>query len=151
LYGIAFVYGATYQAGATPVATTNLGLIKERIASGHLFSPEMLLAGAAMMNFVFNTEAKWRWGPNHVFNYLGRCCFGIYLWGNILLQVLLLKVFLAPKKPVIDWLVNHIGFGKTYWLIVLGVSLIVPVLSYELIEKPFLKLKGRFAFIKTRV
>src|SRR6185369_2334686 len=49
LYGIAFVYGATYQAGATPVATTNLGLIKERIASGHLFSSEMLLAGAAMM------------------------------------------------------------------------------------------------------
>ncbi|HET6991147.1 MAG TPA: acyltransferase, partial [Bacteroidia bacterium] len=42
------------------------------------------LAGLLMMNFVFNPEAKFRWGPNHIFNYLGRCCFGIYLWGNIL-------------------------------------------------------------------
>ncbi|HEY7546810.1 MAG TPA: NADH-quinone oxidoreductase subunit N [Blastocatellia bacterium] len=49
LYGIAFIYGATYDANATPVATTNLQLIKERIATDHLFSPEMLFAGAAMM------------------------------------------------------------------------------------------------------
>lgn len=111
----------------------------------------LLLAGVAMMNFVFNPEAKWRWGPNHIFNYLGRCCFGIYLWGNILLQIILMKIFLAPKKPVTDWLINHIGFGKTYWIIVLGISLIIPVLSYELIEKPFMKLKSRFAIVRTRV
>jgi NADH-quinone oxidoreductase subunit N len=49
LYGIAFIYGATYQAGANPAATTDLQLIRERIASGHLFSKEMLFAGAAMM------------------------------------------------------------------------------------------------------
>jgi peptidoglycan/LPS O-acetylase OafA/YrhL len=110
----------------------------------------LLLCGVAMMNFVFNPEAKFRWGPNHVFNYLGRCCFGIYLWGNILLQIIILKIFMAPNKPITDWLVNHIGFGKTYWLIVLSISLIVPVISYELIEKPFMKLKGRFAIVKTR-
>jgi NADH-quinone oxidoreductase subunit N len=49
LYGIALIYGATYQAGANPAATTDLQLIRERIASGHLFSREMLFAGAAMM------------------------------------------------------------------------------------------------------
>src|SRR5947207_860458 len=50
LYGIAFVYGATFNPAANPVATTNLQLIKERIASsGQLFSVRMLLAGAAMM------------------------------------------------------------------------------------------------------
>lgn len=49
LYGIAFIYGATYDAAATPVATTNLQIIKERVAAGNLFSPEMLFAGAAMM------------------------------------------------------------------------------------------------------
>lgn len=49
LYGMALVYGATYQAGATPAATTDLHLIGQRIASGHLFSREMLFAGAAMM------------------------------------------------------------------------------------------------------
>jgi NADH-quinone oxidoreductase subunit N len=50
LYGIAFVYGATFNPAANPVATTNLTLIRERIASpGQLFSAPMLLAGAAMM------------------------------------------------------------------------------------------------------
>src|SRR5689334_21823391 len=49
LYGIAFVYGATYSPAAHPVATTNLTLIKQRIASGSLYSSEMLLAGAAML------------------------------------------------------------------------------------------------------
>jgi peptidoglycan/LPS O-acetylase OafA/YrhL len=111
----------------------------------------LALCGLAMMNFVFNPEAKMRWGPNHVFNYLGRCCFGIYLWGNILLQIIIMKIFLSPDKPVTNWLITHIGFGKTYWLIVLGFSLIVPVISYELIEKPFMKLKNRFAIIRTRV
>lgn len=110
----------------------------------------LLLIGVAMMNFVFNPEAKFKWGPRHVFNYLGRCCFGIYLWGNILLQIILLKIFLAPDKPVTNWLIDHIGFGKTYWLIVLSISILVPVASYELIEKPFMKLKGRFAVVKTR-
>lgn len=104
-----------------------------------------------MMNYVFNPEAKFRWGPKNIFNYLGRCCFGIYLWGNILLQIIIMKIFLAPNKPITDWLINHLGFGITYWFIVLGFSIAVPVISYELIEKPFMKLKSRFAIVKTRV
>ena len=110
----------------------------------------MLLAGLLMMNFVFNPEAKFHWGPNHIFNYLGRCCFGIYLWGNILLQVILMKIFRADHNPVSDWMITHLGPGKAYWILVLGISIIVPVISYELIEKPFMKLKGKFAVVKTR-
>jgi NADH-quinone oxidoreductase subunit N len=49
LYGMSFVYGASFQQGSRPAATTNLILLKERISSGALFSPEMLFAGAAMM------------------------------------------------------------------------------------------------------
>lgn len=68
LYGIAFIYGATYQAGASPVATTNLQLIKERIATGPLFSQEMLLAGAAMMlvgfGFKVATAPFHIWSPD---------------------------------------------------------------------------------------
>lgn len=108
------------------------------------------LAGLLMMNYVFNPEAKFRWGPKNIFNYLGRCCFGIYLWGNILLQIIIIKIFESPNKPVTNWMINHIGFGKTYWLYVIGASILVPILSYELIEKPFLKLKSRFAIVKTR-
>jgi peptidoglycan/LPS O-acetylase OafA/YrhL len=102
----------------------------------------LLLIGLMMMNYVFNPEAKMRWSANHPINYLGRCCFGIYLWGNILLQILLHKLIL-PHIPS--------GNGWLYWSIVLGMSLLVPIISYELIEKPFMKLKSRFEVVKTRV
>ena len=104
----------------------------------------LLLAGILMMNYVFSPNVFFKWGPKHIINYLGRCCFGIYLWGNILLQILIYKLF--NNHPVL-------GYAPwwAYWPIVIGVSLVVPVISYELIEKPFLKLKAKFAIVKTRV
>ena len=101
----------------------------------------LLLAGLAMMNYVFSPDCYLKWGPKHFINYLGRCCFGIYLWGNILLKVLTDKV-IVPYFPEAKWYI--------FWPIVLGASLIIPILSYEFIERPFLKLKSRFAIIKTR-
>jgi len=67
LYGIAFVYGATFNPAATPAATTNLQLIRDRIASpGELFSAPMLVAGAAMMivGFGFKVAAA----PFHIWS-----------------------------------------------------------------------------------
>jgi NADH-quinone oxidoreductase subunit N len=66
LYGIAMLYGASYKATLTPVATTNLTILKERIASGQLYSYEMLFAGAAMMlvGFGFKVAAA----PFHVWS-----------------------------------------------------------------------------------
>jgi NADH-quinone oxidoreductase subunit N len=66
LYGIAFVYGATFNSAVQPVATTNLQLIKERIAAGHLFSEPMLLAGAAMMIVGFGFKVAT--APFHVWS-----------------------------------------------------------------------------------
>jgi NADH-quinone oxidoreductase subunit N len=66
LYGMAFVYGASFQQGVQPSATTNLQLLKERIASGNLFSPEMLYAGAAMMIVGFGFKVAT--APFHVWS-----------------------------------------------------------------------------------
>lgn len=67
LYGIAFVYGATFNQYANPVATTNLQLIRERIASPEqLFSQPMLLAGAAMMMVGFGFKVAT--APFHVWS-----------------------------------------------------------------------------------
>src|SRR5262245_10595239 len=66
LYGMAFVYGASFQPGARPAATTNLQLIKERIASGNIFSTEMLFAGAAMMIVGFGFKVAT--APFHVWS-----------------------------------------------------------------------------------
>ena len=69
LYGIALVYGATYNPGANPVATTNLQLIQERLASpAELFSAPMLVAGAGMMlvgfGFKVATAPFHIWSPD---------------------------------------------------------------------------------------
>lgn len=67
LYGIAFVYGATFNPAASPVATTNLQLIRERISSPEqLFSQPMLLAGAAMMIVGFGFKVAT--APFHVWS-----------------------------------------------------------------------------------
>ena len=66
LYGIAFVYGACYNPAGHPVATTNLQLISARIAAGPLYSPEMLLAGAAMMIVGFGFKVAT--APFHVWS-----------------------------------------------------------------------------------
>jgi NADH-quinone oxidoreductase subunit N len=68
LYGIAMLYGASYSATASPVATTNLLLLKERIAAGHISSPAMLFAGAAMLlvgfGFKVATAPFHIWSPD---------------------------------------------------------------------------------------
>ncbi|HWP41703.1 MAG TPA: NADH-quinone oxidoreductase subunit N [Blastocatellia bacterium] len=68
LFGIALVYGASYNPAAQPVATTNLQLIKQRIAAGNIFSEEMLFAGAAMMivgfGFKVATAPFHIWSPD---------------------------------------------------------------------------------------
>jgi NADH-quinone oxidoreductase subunit N len=66
LYGIAFVYGASFNPAADPVATTNLQLIRERIASGQLYSQELLFAGAAMMIVGFGFKVAT--APFHVWS-----------------------------------------------------------------------------------
>src|SRR5712692_4034465 len=66
LYGIAFVYGATFNPAGHPVATTNLQLISARIAAGPPYSPEMLLAGAAMLIVGFGFKVAT--APFHVWS-----------------------------------------------------------------------------------
>ncbi|HYM00923.1 MAG TPA: NADH-quinone oxidoreductase subunit N [Blastocatellia bacterium] len=69
LYGIALIYGASYDPAANPVATTNLQLLRERLLGDHaLFSPAMLLAGAGMMivgfGFKVSTAPFHVWSPD---------------------------------------------------------------------------------------
>jgi len=68
LYGIALVYGASFNAYLNPVATTNLRFLRERVATGSVFSTPMLFAGAAMMivgfGFKVSTAPFHIWSPD---------------------------------------------------------------------------------------
>ncbi|NVO19466.1 MAG: acyltransferase [Bacteroidetes bacterium] len=100
----------------------------------------IVLLGLIMMDLLFNPDRKSAIGQFKPLLYLGKVSYGIYMYGNILVLIVIKKVL-----PLLGH--NNIYL---YFLIIFIASLLIPVASYELLEKPFLKLKQRFSLIKTR-
>ncbi len=99
------------------------------------------LMGLVISDLLFNPERTFShrfWKP---FMYLGKASYGIYMYGNILVTIVV-------KKVMIGFGIYNIYF---YYFLIVVLSLLIPVISYELLEKPFLKLKQRFALVKTRL
>jgi len=101
----------------------------------------MLLIALSLMNFMFNPNViidakKWNW-----LLYLGRISYGIYMYGNIIVVIVMVKIMQAYS-------INNIYL---FFILVLTLSILIPIISYEILEKPFLKLKDKFALIKTRL
>jgi peptidoglycan/LPS O-acetylase OafA/YrhL len=70
--------------------------------------------------------------------YLGKISYGLY-------------VFHVPCREIARWLLS--GFRHGQWfrpLLEMTLTVVVAMLSYRYFEKPFLRLKARFEFIKTR-
>jgi peptidoglycan/LPS O-acetylase OafA/YrhL len=92
----------------------------------------------AMLNFLFNDRPMFEFLNNRIIKYLGKVSFGIYVYGLIIHELVIQKLVLADGM-------NNVGI---YWLLVLSCSLLIPVISYELFEKQFLKLKKRFEVVR---
>jgi peptidoglycan/LPS O-acetylase OafA/YrhL len=77
---------------------------------------------------------------NPVMGFLGRISFGIYVYHPLVISILVLAL-------------RHAGVTfQTAWLAVVCVAVITTVvaqLSYALLERPFLRLKERFAFVRS--
>jgi peptidoglycan/LPS O-acetylase OafA/YrhL len=52
------------------------------------------------------------------------------------------------RKVILDYNINNLYL---YFTLIFVSSLLIPVISYEILEKPFLKLKQKFALVKTRM
>jgi peptidoglycan/LPS O-acetylase OafA/YrhL len=100
----------------------------------------MILLGLLMMDLLFNPGRKCTFGQWKPLLYMGKVSYGIYMYGNIIVLIVIKKIL-----P----LIGHTNI-YLYFVIIFSASLVVPVISYELLEKPFLKLKQRFALVKTR-
>jgi peptidoglycan/LPS O-acetylase OafA/YrhL len=122
------------------LTVTDLSLIDSIYAACFKKYVCLSLAGILMMSFVFSPRKYFTFGPKHIFSYLGRCSYGIYMWGNVILPFTIAKLL-----QLFPWG----GHTFQYWSIIIGLSLLIPVITYELIEKPFLKLKKRFEIVKT--
>jgi len=68
--------------------------------------------------------------------YLGQISYGLY-------------VFHYAAGSVVRGILPHFGLGETFWLAPLTWSLTLPaaVVSYHIVEKPFLRLKERFTYV----
>lgn len=77
---------------------------------------------------------------------LGRVSFGIYLFHTAVCQIVLVAFRKLIRHPE-----SHLIYDLLYPLMCLVMTCVIAYLSYELYEKRFLKLKNRFAVVKTRI
>ncbi|MGB0932802.1 MAG: acyltransferase family protein [Lishizhenia sp.] len=73
-------------------------------------------------------------------NYLGKTSYGIYMYHNFL-------VIIVIKKILIN---NEIYSWSVFTVVYLLSTILIAMISFELIEKPILKFKDRFSIIPTR-
>ena len=92
-----------------------------------------------LLDYNFNPKFKHFLKKKSIIHYLGKVSYGIYMYGNILLLIII-------KKIMWEFQINNMW---VFFLIVTCLSLIIPILSYELFEKQILKLNKRFRVIKT--
>lgn len=100
----------------------------------------LLLAGFLMLNFVFHEKPLF--SPPKWINYLGKISFGIYMYSNIIVTV----VAESSLEKIGGWRFSSLIFS----IIVVGTTIGISAISYELFEKPLLKLKSRFELVNTK-
>lgn len=91
-----------------------------------------------LLDFQFRDRYTRRPLSNKVISYFGKCSYGIYMYGNVLLYIIIHKVM---------W-----RLGTDNVLVFLGVNVVVTllasVLSYELLEKRLIRWSHRFRAVK---
>lgn len=80
---------------------------------------------------------RW-WSPTFV--YLGRISYGLYVFHAFGLQWMLHLV--TMEHPGLAWAARFTG--------ALTLTVLLASLSYFLLEMPFLRLKGRFTYVRSR-
>lgn len=92
-----------------------------------------------LLNYLFNPNAWFNFKKKNILHYLGKISFGIYMYHNILFGMLFQKVIWPYKLDGFWW----------FWFVYLSIVILISIVSFELMEKPILKWKDRFAVIRT--
>lgn len=107
--------------------------------AGFLKYTYISIIAALLLDYNLNPNYKHILPNKSFIHYLGKISYGIYMYGNILLLIVIRKIMLP------------LGFSSVwvFYLFVIGLSIIVPIISYEIFEKRILKLNKYFRVIKT--
>ncbi len=91
-----------------------------------------------MLDFQFRNKYSFKPLNNSLFSYLGKCSYGIYMYSNIIVLIVV-KTLMMPY-----------GNKNLWWFIFLNISLtlVVSIVSFEFIERPILKWSKRFRVLK---
>jgi peptidoglycan/LPS O-acetylase OafA/YrhL len=92
------------------------------------------LSAILMLDYLFNPNFKHFLKPNSVIHYLGKTSYGIYMFGNVILLIIIKQIM---QRFEISNLWIFLGLILTF-------STLIPIISYEFFEKPLLKLGAKF-------
>jgi peptidoglycan/LPS O-acetylase OafA/YrhL len=99
--------------------------------------------GSAMCIYAFIARP---WNPPSVFVYFGKVSYGLYVFHSTTNAI--------TKRMALRWFSSSSIDSIPYWAAVLAISfllaLLMASLSYRFLERPFLRLKDRFAVIHSR-
>lgn len=109
----------------------------QRISATAMTAGFLLAALGCVLIFLAFSGAPPRLFPPFLV-YLGKISYGLYVYH---MGVMMLLAHIAPKFP-------HDYFVR--WVLVLALTIAMASLSYRYLESPFLRLKERFAFVKSR-
>jgi len=119
-------------------------LFKTKLFTGQLIVFERYVF-ALFFAFILLDQIKFKYsifkiGKIKLFNHLGKISYGLYMYHLIVLYVLK-ELFLLDLN---DYLTNNFVLVIIYFIEGIILTYFVALLSYKLIEKPFLTLKKRF-------
>ncbi len=85
--------------------------------------------------------------------YLGRISFGLYVFHRLsmyLADLLIPQIYDRDAVTANGWVMADTGLWAQGFIIVFLITVGFAALSYQFLEKPFLKLKTRFEYIEGR-
>jgi len=96
------------------------------------------LASFLIFQLLFNENINLAIFNSKIISYLGKISYGIYMFGFISLTIVSDKIL-----PYFNQQLNI----SLFWILTLILTIGIPILSFELFEKHFLKLKDKFQVI----
>ena len=99
-----------------------------------------LIIGYGMIHFLFNPNPLFRLPFIKTFNYLGKISYGMYLFSNVLIPIIVIR-FMYKWSSQNMYLYFFLNF-----ILTVGIASFV----YHFIEKPILKWKKRFEIVQTK-
>lgn len=100
----------------------------------------LLVFGAIIFDYLFNPRYSSTHRIKSWIQYLGKISYGIYLFHNIVVIIVIKEILLN----------NHIYAPWAFVLVYLSVVILISIISFEFYEKWFLRFKERFAVVQTR-